>query len=47
VNGHLLLAAGFRRTAEMLRGYGYEVVEIPTSQAALLDGGLSCMSLRF
>ncbi len=47
VNGDLLISTGFPRTAEMLAADGYNVVEIPTSQAALLDGGLSCMSLRF
>ena len=26
---------------------GFEVVTVPVSQAALLDGGLSCQSLRF
>ncbi|HMB47382.1 MAG TPA: dimethylarginine dimethylaminohydrolase [Afifellaceae bacterium] len=47
VNDHLLISEGHGRTAQILSQHGYRVVEIPTAQAALLDGGLSCMSLRF
>lgn len=47
VNGRVFLSAGHPRTAERLRAAGYDVVALPASQAALLDGGLSCMSLRY
>ena len=47
VNDVVLLAEGFPRTAERLGEAGFEVVTVPVSQAALLDGGLSCQSLRF
>ena len=47
VNEVVLLAEGFPRTAERLGEAGFEVVTLPVSQAALLDGGLSCQSLRF
>lgn len=47
VNGHVLLAEGYPKTEGMLAELGYEVMTVPTGQAALLDGGLSCMSLRF
>ena len=47
VNGYVLIAAGFPRTAELLEQSGYAVQPVPVSQAALLDGGLSCMSLRY
>jgi dimethylargininase len=47
VNDTVLLSAGHPRTASKLRDLGYTVAEIPTSQAALVDGGPSCMSLRF
>ncbi|MCZ4281054.1 arginine deiminase family protein [Kiloniella laminariae] len=47
VNDTVLLSAGHPKTAELLRNAGYNVVEIPTQQAALVDGGPSCMSLRF
>ena len=47
VNEVVLLAEGYPRTAERLDEAGFEVVTVPISQAALLDGGLSCQSLRF
>ncbi|AHM05535.1 NG,NG-dimethylarginine dimethylaminohydrolase 1 [Roseibacterium elongatum DSM 19469] len=46
-NAPVLLSAGFPHTAERLTHAGYEVVELATTQAALVDGGLSCMSLRY
>ena len=47
VNDHMLLADGFPKTANLLRDAGYTVITLPNSEAAKLDGGLSCMSLRF
>jgi dimethylargininase len=47
VNAHVFLSAGYPKTAEMLDGAGYSVRILNTSQAALVDGGLSCMSLRY
>ncbi len=47
VNEWVLIADGFPRTAELLEQSGYTVQQVPVSQAALLDGGLSCMSLRY
>jgi dimethylargininase len=47
VNDIVLLSTGFPKTEALLREAGYHVQTVPTSQAALLDGGLSCMSLRF
>ncbi|WP_419903437.1 dimethylarginine dimethylaminohydrolase family protein [Kiloniella sp.] len=47
VNDTVLLSAGFPKTEELLRNEGYQVTLIPTQQAALVDGGPSCMSLRF
>lgn len=46
-NRFVLCPAGFPRTAEMLSDAGYEVVEIDNSECAKLDGGMSCLSLRF
>lgn len=46
-NNLVLMAAGFPRTAEMLDREGFEVVEIDNSDCAKLDGGMSCLSLRF
>lgn len=47
VNDRVLLAAGFPRTAERLERAGYRLVLLELSEAAKLDGGLSCLSLRF
>lgn len=46
-NNLVLFPAGFPRTAEMLRNEGFEVVEIDNTDCAKLDGGMSCLSLRF
>ncbi len=46
-NDAVIVPAGFPRTAEMLAEAGYRVVEIGNSECAKLDGGMSCLSLRF
>jgi len=47
VNDTVLLSAGFPATADLIARENYQIELVPTSQAALLDGGLSCLSLRF
>lgn len=46
-NDIVLAPAGFPRTADMLRDAGFDVREIGNTEAAKLDGGMSCLSLRF
>ncbi len=46
-NNLVLMADGFPRTAEMLDKAGYEVAQIDNRDCAKLDGGMSCLSLRF
>lgn len=46
-NNLVIMPAGFARTAEMLDREGYSVVEIDNVECAKLDGGMSCLSLRF
>ncbi|WP_069300590.1 dimethylarginine dimethylaminohydrolase family protein [Neptunicoccus sediminis] len=46
-NQFVICPDGFPRTAEMLDKAGYEVVQIDNSECAKLDGGMSCLSLRF
>lgn len=46
-NDAVIVPAGFDRTAEMLDKAGYNVVPIGNSECAKLDGGMSCLSLRF
>lgn len=47
VNEVVLAPAGYPRTAEMLARAGYEVRTLAVGEAAKLDAGLSCLSLRF
>ncbi|MEL6792472.1 MAG: arginine deiminase family protein, partial [Pseudomonadota bacterium] len=47
VNDFVLFPEGFPETASRLRRAGYIVREIGNSEAAKLDGGMSCLSLRF
>lgn len=47
VNGHLLVPSGFPRTLEALGALGLPLHEVDTSEARKMDGGLTCMSLRF
>jgi len=46
-NDLVLMPAGFARTRERLLRAGFEVREINNSECARLDGGMSCLSLRF
>jgi dimethylargininase len=46
-NDLVLMPAGFPKTAERIAKAGFEVREIGNSECAKLDGGMSCLSLRF
>lgn len=46
-NQFVIMAAGFPKTAKRLREAGYNVREIDNVECAKLDGGMSCLSLRF
>lgn len=46
-NGIVLFPAGFPRTRDRLVDAGYAVHEIGNSECAKIDGGMSCLSLRF
>ncbi len=47
VNDRVLVAAGFPRFAERLQGLGYDPLPLEMSEFRKMDGGLSCLSLRF
>lgn len=47
INGTVLIPAGFPRTAEIIQAAGYSVLGVDVSEFRKLDGGLSCLSLRF
>ncbi|MCU0802148.1 MAG: arginine deiminase family protein [Rhodobacteraceae bacterium] len=46
-NDLVLFPAGFPRTRDALLTAGYNLVEIGNAECAKLDGGMSCLSLRF
>ncbi|MGI9407617.1 MAG: arginine deiminase family protein, partial [Hyphomicrobiaceae bacterium] len=46
-NDLVIMPAGFPKTADALSGAGYDVREIGNTEAGKLDGGMSCLSLRF
>ncbi|WP_324753863.1 dimethylarginine dimethylaminohydrolase family protein [Roseovarius sp. Pro17] len=46
-NDVVLLPDGFPKTADMLTREGYDIRPIDNTDCALLDGGMSCLSLRF
>ncbi len=47
VNDNVLVAAGYPKFAELLVTRGYHVLRIEMSEFRKMDGGLSCLSLRF
>jgi len=47
VNDKVLIAKGYPRFAETLDRLGYSLVELDMSEFRKMDGGLSCLSLRF
>ncbi|PWB70123.1 N(G),N(G)-dimethylarginine dimethylaminohydrolase [candidate division GN15 bacterium] len=47
INGRVLVAAGFPKTEKAISNAGYDVVALDVSEFRKLDGGLSCLSLRF
>jgi len=46
-NDLILMPAGFPKTRAAIIAAGYDVREIGNSECAKLDGGMSCLSLRF
>jgi dimethylargininase len=47
LNGTVLVASGYPRTSEVIQKAGYPVIELEVSEFRKIDGGLSCLSLRF
>lgn len=47
VNGTVLVPAGFPVTRGQIEAAGYPVIELDVSEFRKVDGGLSCLSLRF
>jgi dimethylargininase len=47
VNSNVLVPAGFPKTREKIEQAGYSTISLDVSEYRKLDGGLSCLSLRF
>jgi dimethylargininase len=47
VNGYVLIAAGYPVLERSLRSLGYQTLPLEMSEFQKMDGGLSCLSLRF
>jgi len=47
VNDHVLIAAGYPLLLATLEARGYRVATLAMSEFRKMDGGLSCLSLRF
>jgi dimethylargininase len=47
VNDHLLMAAAFPRMQRALEQLSYDTIALDMSEFQKMDGGLSCLSLRF
>ncbi|MFI5176884.1 MAG: dimethylarginine dimethylaminohydrolase family protein [Terriglobia bacterium] len=47
VNDHVLLAAGYPALQTSMSKLGYSVITLEMSEFQKMDGGLSCLSLRF
>lgn len=47
VNDKVIMAEEAPKTVAMLRAQGFDVVPVPTSEVAKIDGAVSCCSLRY
>lgn len=47
INGNVLVPMGFPETSRKIKNAGYNVIEVDVSEFQKVDGGLSCLSLRF
>lgn len=46
-NGKVIMPSGYPMTREVLEARGYEIIETEMSEFRKIDGGLTCLSLRF
>lgn len=47
VNGTILMAQGHPKTHKAIKDLGFPIIELDMSEFRKIDGGLSCLSLRF
>jgi len=47
INDNILVPLGFQKTKKKIEQLGYNTIEVNVSEFRKLDGGLSCLSLRY
>jgi dimethylargininase len=47
INNRVIMPSGYPVTREKIAALGYQIIEVDTSEFRKVDGGVSCMSLRF
>lgn len=47
VNGTVIMAQGYPKMKQAISNLGYTIIELDMSEFRKIDGGLSCLSLRF
>jgi dimethylargininase len=47
INDNVIVPKGFPKTKKKIEELGYKTIEVDVSEFRKLDGGLSCLSLRF
>ena len=47
INGKVFIPSGYPKTKEKIEMAGYETISLDVSEFRKVDGGLSCLSLRF
>ncbi len=47
INDYVLIPKGFPKTKASIEKLGYQIIELEMSEFQKMDGGLSCLSLRF
>jgi dimethylargininase len=46
INDHILVPEGFPGTRRLLEENGFQLIAVPVTEIAKMDGGLTCLSLR-
>ena len=47
INNYVLVPKGFSKTKKAIENLGYTIIEVELTEFQKMDGGLSCLSLRF
>jgi dimethylargininase len=47
VNDCVIMPSGYPKTQKAIEGEGYKIIAVNTSEFRKIDGGVSCLSLRF